>query len=160
MPLPIYLTIAILLILYMFFMRKPLNFLHNSIIYMVIVFFGTQFITIVRMEFHLMEKSSGHLDYVSFLLYRNILLPAVVLIFLNYYLQQQAGKYKMVLLLFCTLLLAGLDWLNNYFGILMYTRWNLLFSVVVDVVYLLIALGVLKLLLKTNIRESNRDENI
>ncbi|WP_139378321.1 hypothetical protein [Mesobacillus jeotgali] len=107
-----------------------------------------------------MEKSSGHLDYVSFLLYRNILLPAVVLIFLNYYLQQQAGKYKMVLLLFCTLLLAGLDWLNNYFGILMYTRWNLLFSVVVDVVYLLIALGVLKLLLKTNIRESNRDENI
>jgi hypothetical protein len=160
MALPLYLTIAILVIHWLFYIRKPLNFLRNSILYMVTVFIATNSLTLVRMELHLIEKSGGHLDYLSFLLYRNLLLPAVIIIFINYYLQQESGKNKIVLFFLFAFLLVGFDWLNVFFGILKYTHWNLGFSCIVDAFYLLAALGVLKMLLYINVRESSKDENI
>ncbi|MBT2678897.1 hypothetical protein J7E38_07765 [Bacillus sp. ISL-35] len=160
MPLPIYLSMAIIVILYLFFMEKPLNFLQNATIYMVIVFLATLFITIVRMELHLMEKSSGHLDYISFLLYRNLLLPVVVMIFINHYLQRISGENKVFLFFFILFILVGLDWLNDYLRIIIFTRWNLFYSGIVNALYLLIALGVLKMLLNINVQESNKDENL
>lgn len=87
MALPLYLTLAILVIQSLFYIRKPLNFLQNSILYMVTVFIATNYLTLVRMKFHLMEKSGGHWDYISFLLYRNLFLPAAVVIFINFYLR-------------------------------------------------------------------------
>lgn len=161
MPFPIYLSLAILLILYLFYMRRPLNFLQNSLIYMVTVFLATNLITIVRMELHLMEKSSGNLDYLSFLLYRNLLLPVVVVIFINYYyLLKESGKNIALLLPAFLFILVGMDWFNHYFKIIKFIRWNLFYSGIVNALYLLIALGVLKMLLNINFQESNKDENL
>jgi hypothetical protein len=159
MPLPLYLSLAILTILHLFSMRRPLNLLQNSLIYMVIVFLATMFITIVRMELHLMEKSSGNLDYLSFLLYRNLLLPAVVVIFINYYVLKESGKNIALLLPAFLVILVGMDWFNDFFGIIKFIRWNLFYSGIINALYLLIALGVLKLL-NINVQESNKDENL
>jgi hypothetical protein len=160
MALPLYLTIAILVIQSLFYIRKPLNFLGNSILYLVTAFIATNYLTIVRMELHLMEKSDGHLDNISFLLYRNLFLPAVVIIFITFYLRQESGKNKIILYLVFTLILVGFDWLNIFFGILKYTHWNLGFSGIVDAIYLLVALGVMKMILYINVQESNQHEGI
>lgn len=44
MALPLYLTLAILVIQSLFYIRKPLNFLQNSILYMVTVFIATNYL--------------------------------------------------------------------------------------------------------------------
>lgn len=160
MALPLYLTIAILIILYISYIRKPLDFLRNAILYMVSVFIATNYMTIVRMELHLMEKSGGHWDYISFLLYRNLLLPAVVIVFINFYLRQKSGKNKFLLYMLFTFILIGFDWLNVFFGILKYTHWNLGFSGIVDAFYLLVALGTMRMILYINVQESSNNENI
>jgi len=107
-----------------------------------------------------MEKSGGHWDYISFLLYRNLFLPATVVIFINFYLRQASGKNKIILYLLFTFILVGLDWLNISFGILKYTHWNLGFSGIVDAFYLLAALGVMKMILYIKVQESNTHEGI
>ncbi len=160
MALPLYLTLAILVIQSLFYIRKPLNFLQNSILYMVTVFIATNYLTLVRMKFHLMEKSGGHWDYISFLLYRNLFLPAAVVIFINFYLRQASVKNKIILYLVFTFILVGFDWLNISFGILKYTHWNLGFSGIVDAIYLLAALGVMKMILTITIQENNKHEGI
>ncbi|HAQ07808.1 MAG TPA: hypothetical protein DCR24_09895 [Bacillus bacterium] len=160
MVLPFYLSIATLLILLLFYIRKPLSFLQNSIIYMATVFIATQYLTLIRMEFHLIEKSSGHLDYVSFLLYRNLFIPAAAIIFCNFYLRLESGESKFGLFLATTLMMIVADWLNTSFGILKYTHWNMGLSGIVDALHLLIALGVMKMTLNIPVQESQTDENI
>lgn len=112
------------------------------------------------MKFHLMEKSGGHWDYISFLLYRNLFLPAAVVIFINFYLRQASVKNKIILYLVFTFILVGFDWLNISFGILKYTHWNLGFSGIVDAIYLLAALGVMKMILTITVQENNKHEGI
>lgn len=160
MALPLYLTMAILVILWLFYIQKSFNFLCNSILYMVTVFLATHYLTIVRMELHLMEKAGGHLDYISFLLYRNLFLPAVVIIFINFYLRQKSAINKIGLYLLFSLVLVGFDWLNVFFGILKYTHWNMGFSGIADAFYLLAALGVMKMILHIQFQESSKNENI
>jgi hypothetical protein len=160
MALPVYLSIAILLIHLSLYIWKPLSFLQNSLIYMTAVFIHTQFLTLIRMEFHLIEKSNGNLDYVAFLLYRNILIPSIVMIFCNFFLRHASWKNKILLFIGSVIAMVVFDWLSTKLGIISFIHWNLWFSGMIYALLLLIALGAVKIILYINDRESSKDESI
>lgn len=112
------------------------------------------------MEFHLIEKSNGNLEYVAFLLYRNVLLPAVLIIFCNFFLLQASWKSKTFLFVAALLVMVGLDWLSVKLGVIFFINWSFWFSGMVYAVLLLIALGAMKVILFINVRESNKHEGI
>lgn len=156
MALPIYLLITILLIHLLFYIKKPLSFLQNSIVCLVAVFIATQYLTLIMMKFHLIGKSDDHWDYVAFLLYRNVFLPAVIIIFCNFFLRQSSWKNKTLLFIAALSVMVGIDWLSVKLGVISFIHWNFWFSGIVYALLLLIALGAMRLILYINVRESKQ----
>jgi hypothetical protein len=160
MALSIYLTIAMLLLHFSFYIRKPLNFLQNSILFMMISVIARQYLTLLWMKFKLINMPGEHLRFISFLLYRDIFIPIAVLIFVNYYLRQKSWQSKVLLFGGTVILMMGLEYLNIYFGIIEFVRWNLLLAGIVDAIYLLIGLGITKMMLFIYLQETKNYENI
>ncbi len=157
MALSIYLTITILLLHVAFYIKKPLNFMENSLVFMVIAIITRQCLTLSAMEWGLFKMTEDDWLFVCLLLCRDLFTPMICVIFVNFYVR---GEYKIASFLISLAVLLGLHELAVQLGILTYIHWNFFYTILLNTGFLLAALGVLKLIYFIKIRENRQNENI
>lgn len=160
MALSIFFTLTILLLQFTFYIRKPLNFLQNSIIFMVIAIFTRQCVTIIAMELELFKFTQDDWLFVGLLLCRDILTPLIAVIFVNFYLRSCVWTSKAVAFIGSLAVMLALNHLAVRFEIITYKQWNIAYTGLLNAVFLLSALGLVKLLLYIRKMENQHNESI
>lgn len=93
----------------------------------------------------------------SHLINRTVLYPVVTLLFLNQYVQLKTFLMKVVLVGLYWLLFLGLQWLADELGILIHTSdWKLWWSLAFWLLYVLIHIGVLRVVRKKWMKETRQ----
>ena len=159
MELPIFLTVTIILSYLLFFLKKSLSFLQNSIVFMVIGLITKSYLTIMSMELKLIQLTKDQFLFMALLMYRDLLIPIVVLIFVNLYYSPTNNKNKTFLFIGMLTILQGVNLLLAYFQIITFANWNLLLGGIVNIAYLLIGLVLVKILQYLQLWESSQNDN-
>ncbi|MEH7444616.1 hypothetical protein V7201_20070 [Bacillus sp. JJ1122] len=160
MALAIYISLTILLLHFAYYIRKPLNFLQNSLIFMVIAIITRQCLTVMGFEWKLYKLTEDDWLFVCLVLCRDILTPMVTVIFCNYYLRRDFWFSKLAAFVICLAALLGLNYMAVRFGIITYIRWNFEFTALLNTLFLLVALGLVKLISFIQIWEKRQNESL
>ncbi|MCT8139240.1 hypothetical protein H1D32_16940 [Anaerobacillus sp. CMMVII] len=146
MALPFSITIMLVIFYITFFIIKKLSFLHNSIVFMLMTIVSANFMTIATLQLNLLKISEVPWLYLYLIIDRSILTPLLIVIYLNLRLQMATGSKKVLVLITTIGVMQGLDVLMNYFGAIQFIDWNLFYSFLKNVSFLMIGLGISKLL--------------
>lgn len=160
MALSIYITITILLLHFAYHVQKPLNFLQNALIFMVIAIITRQYVTLMALEWHFFKMTEDHWLFICLLLCRDILTPMVTVLFVNYYLRAKTPFTKLAAFLISLGVLLAAHELAVQFHILMYLKWNFFYTALLNAGFLVLALGVLKLAAFIQTLESRQNESV
>ncbi|PFA70721.1 hypothetical protein CN378_00165 [Bacillus sp. AFS015802] len=136
MSLPFFITILIILIYIVLFMKKELSFTSNSIQFMVLSIISTNYITIMTNKLEWMKASEDVTQFISLLINRECILPLVGVIMVNGYLNYEKRKDKVICFLSLLFFISVLDILHVHFHSLSYPEWSLLNTVMVNGIYL------------------------
>jgi hypothetical protein len=144
MALSISITLTIIMLYILYFLKKKLTFLHNSIVFIIIALITKNHITIMTIELKMLKTTEDNFLFLFLLMYREVFVPLIVLIFTNSYLISSSWKKKMLLFIGTLVCMHGMDRLTIYFNVIKYVNWNFILAVFVDIAYLLIGLGLAK----------------
>lgn len=147
MALSIFITITILLLHSFFFLKKELSFLQNSILFFILAIATKNYSTIMTMGLKRLKTPDEHTLFGVFLLHREIITPLIVMLFVNIFISKACWWKRILLLLSALVLMQGLDYLSIFFEVIKFLKWNHLYAAVINLAYLLIGLGVGKLLM-------------
>lgn len=160
MALSIYITITILLLHLAYHLQKPLNFLQNALIFMVVAILTRQCVTIFGLEWKLFKLTEDHWLFVCLLLCRDVLTPMVTVLFVNYYVRAKSPLYKTTAFLISLGIMLCIHELAVQFHILTYIKWNFYYTILLNAGFLFSAIGVLKLLSFTQTLENRQNESL
>jgi len=124
--------------------RKKLNILENTVIFLVILTLSINFSWIIIDEFQLITVTQKALPYLGFLLNRSIVLPIIMVILVNLVLKSKDTKHKIIITISCELLLLMISFLSSWIGITEFKRWNYLYEGLYYLFMILMAFTVLK----------------
>ncbi len=158
LPFAIFLTLSISL--FFFFQRKPFNFIQNSINYMVVSILTTNVFTILALNLKLMKTTENPYLFPAFILYRDVIIPLLILIVINIFYTKFTLKKKVFYFLFIFACLIGIDKLLIFFNVLEFTKWNFYYNAAVHCSFILIGLGIAKMVLYVSKRSSGHDSHI
>ncbi len=127
---------------------------------MVLAMAATNYNTIMAMNLDKIESTQDPFLFIAFLLYRDILIPIIVLLFVNSFLNVGDTYKKSFSFLFFLLLLNGLEFLFIFFKIIRYTHWTHLDGFIVQCFYLLIGLVLARLVLYAQKRSKDHEGGI
>jgi hypothetical protein len=145
LPFTIFLTLSFSLIF--FFQKKPFTFLENSIFYMVMNILITNVITILSLNFNLINTTENPLLFPAFLLYREGIIPLLVLIVINIFHSNFTLKVKVFFFILIFACLNGIEALLVSLEVFQFLKWNFLYAAIVNIVYLFIGLWIVKIVL-------------
>jgi hypothetical protein len=111
---------------------------------MVITILATNVITILTLNFKWIQKTENPLLFPTVLLYRDIIIPLLVLVFINVFHTSQKKSLSFIFILIC---LNGIEALLVFLNIFEYTKWNFFYATIVHSAYLFIGLGIAKTVL-------------
>lgn len=160
MALSIYITITILLLHFAYHIQKPLNFLQNALVFMVVAIITRQCVTIFALEWHLFKMTEDDWLFVCLILCRDVLTPMVTVLFANYYVQAKSLFYKMAAFLISLVIMLAMHELAVQFHILTYVKWNFFYTILLNAGFLLSAVGVLKLVSFIQTLENRQNESL
>lgn len=160
MALPIFITLTILLLHIAFYMKKPFGFLVNSIVFMLISILASQYMTLMVMEFKLFKQTQDVWLFICLLIFRQVFIPVISLIFINYFVLLESVKRKILLFIGAVTIMIFINYLMVTFSILEFRNWNMMAESIIDAAYLTIALVVAKFLHYIYLRESRRNESV
>ncbi|TLS34927.1 hypothetical protein [Pseudalkalibacillus caeni] len=132
---------------------KTLSFLHNFILFMFTTIVSTNVMTILTMQLEFIKNTQNPFLFIVFILYRDVLIPVIVLLFVNVSLHSEK---KRLFFLLALLILVLFDYFLVQFKVMEFIKWNFLFAMIVHSAYLLIGLLISKLLTAMD----NRGESI
>jgi hypothetical protein len=147
MILSISITLSILLSYFFIYLEKKLSLLQNIIIYMVTVFISKNYLTIMNMELKLIKITEDHLMFITFLIFREIITPLLVLIFINAFLLTSLWRKKALVFIGVISTMQGITYFFEQFKVFEFVKWNYIYALMVNSAYLLIGLGLTKVLL-------------
>ncbi len=124
--------------------RKKLNILENTVIFLVILTLSINFSWIIIDEFQLITVTQKALPYLGFLLNRSIVLPIIMVILVNLVLKSKDTKHTIIITISCELLLLMISFLSSWIGITEFKRWNYLYEGLYYLFMILMAFTVLK----------------
>jgi hypothetical protein len=158
MALPISITLTIIIAYIFVFTKKKSSFLQNSIVFMLIAIAIKNFTTIMTMESKMLKSSEDSVLFIFFLLYRELIIPLSVLIFINAYLLSSSWK-KIWICISVLAFMLGVEYLTVRFKVIEYVKWNFIYAAIVEVAYLLIGLGLAKAVLFLQEWESRKHDS-
>ncbi|WP_201716266.1 hypothetical protein [Rossellomorea arthrocnemi] len=158
MSLPFFISMLIILIYIVLFMKKRLSFTANSIQFMVLSIISTNYITIMTNKLKWMYASEDLTQFISLLINRQCILPLVGVIMVNGYLNYDKRKEKMICFLTLLFFISVLDVLHVYFHSLSYPEWSLLDTVIVNGIYLVFCIWMGRGLYYLQEKEEGRNE--
>ncbi|MUK87963.1 hypothetical protein GMD78_06070 [Ornithinibacillus sp. L9] len=147
MAVPITVVLMIIVLFFVFFMKKRLNFLQNTILYMVMAIITKNYFSIMVMELKLYKNADDSSLFISLLIDREIIIPILIVIFVNYFIEFRAWYKKIVVSIIIIGCLQLLDFFSVLFGVIEFVRWNMFYELLINMSYLLIGLGICKTLL-------------
>lgn len=160
MALSTYLTISILILHFTYHMRKPLSFLENGVIFMVVAIITRQCLTLMAQEWGLYKMTEDSWLFICLLLCRDILTPLMTVIFTNYYVRAVAWGSKMAAFLISLGVLLGLHKLAIYFDLITYIKWNFFYTVLLNAGFLLSSIAILKVISVLKASENVKNESL
>lgn len=146
MALPFVVTLTLIIIYISIFIKKKFSFLHNAIVFMVIAIVTKNYMTILMMELKFLKFTEDPFLILYFIIDREIILPLLIVIYLNLNRQIKGWIGKSFVFLTNLAFLQVLDALQNYFGVIEFIRWNMIYSLLINVSYIIIGLGISKAL--------------
>ncbi len=160
MALAIYLTISILILHYAYHLKKPLGFLENGIIFMVVAIITRQCLTLMALEWGLYRMTEDYWLFICLLLCRDLLTPLMAVIFINYYVRADAWTSKTAAFFISLTVLLGLHKLAVYFGLITYLKWNFFYTILLNAGFLLTGIAVLKIISVFKVSENVENESL
>lgn len=109
------------------------------------------------MELKWIETSEEPVVNMFFIFQRELIIPIATLFFINVYYRLKTRARKVLLFLGVLMAIHSLDYLAIYFGVVEYKQWNYLYDLLHEVAYLLIGLGLSKLVISLKKKESIRN---
>ncbi|WP_134703670.1 hypothetical protein [Ammoniphilus sp. YIM 78166] len=159
MALSFSITITILLLHVFILSKKKLSFLHQSITFMLIGLLVRNYFTTMNMVLKWLKTTENPFLFIVFLINRELLIPLTVLIFVNLYLSHpHSWAKKLIFFLTAWVFLQGLEWVALHYKVIQHLKWNLGFAGILNGAYLLIGLGIAKLLLFLAKSEDYQDD--
>jgi len=158
LPLTILLTLSISLCF--FFQRKPFSFIQNSIIYMTLTILTTNVITILSLNLKLIKTTENPFLFPAVLLYRDGIIPLLVLIFVNVFHKSFTLKLKVFYFIFIFAGLNGMEALFIRIYKMEFTKWNFFNAATVNCAYLFFGLGIAKIVLYVSKRSFKHDSHL
>jgi hypothetical protein len=104
---------------------------------------------------NLLTMTDHAVKYVAFLLSRSIILPMVIVVYLNVVKRAQTVTRFILITVASISVITGLTVLSSFFDIITYVRWNFVFDAIYFGILHLIAFYALKLFCKFTYREVN-----
>lgn len=158
MGLPVAIVITLYTIYIFYFLKKRFSFLQNAIVFMLFSILTIVYGTILNLQLKWVDVTKESSLFLFYLLNRNIIRPLIVLIFINVFIGAKSLKYKVFIFIGLFLFLQLMDILSQFFGVVTYIKWNLLYAGLANCVFLMLGLGLSKGVnfLK---RESSRYDN-
>lgn len=105
--------------------KKQLSIIENTAVYLVILILNINFAWIVNEEYKFITITQSGIDYIAFLLNRSILIPMVLLVYLNLLLRFDKASYKTIYVTVASVaVMLGLSFLSTLFQIAEYTKWT------------------------------------
>lgn len=155
MALPAAIVISLYTVLVFYFQKKPLSFLQNSIVFMIITIATKNYTTIMTLQLKLFKLTEDSLLFLFFLLNRDIIGPVIVLIFINVFLGTATWKKKVYIFIGMFLSLQLMDILSLLFAVVTYTKWKLLYAGIANSAFLIFGLG-----LARGVKYLNREHSV
>ncbi|WHX40185.1 hypothetical protein QNH36_21475 [Mesobacillus sp. AQ2] len=146
MALSIYLTISILILHFTYHLRKPLSFLENGIIFMVVAIITRQCLTLLALEWGLYRMTEDSWLFICLLLCRDLLTPLMTIIFINFYVRAVAWGSKMTAFFIALGVLLALHKLAVDFDLITYIKWNFFYTTLLNAGFLLSGIAVFKII--------------
>lgn len=158
LPLTIILTISISL--FFFFQKKCFTFTENSIVYMVITMLTTNVITILSLNLKVIKTTENPFLFPSVLLYRDIIIPLLVLSLINVSFASFTLKRKIFYFIIIFICLNGIEALLIFLDVFIFTKWNYFNAAIINSAYLFIGLWFAKIVLLVSKRSLNNDSGL
>lgn len=148
MGLPFSLAITLILAQVFYYQKKRLSFLQNTILFMILTILISNFLTITTLEMKWIKSTDDPFLFIVISLYRDGILPILILIFINYFVTPNSAINKILIFSLFLICCLGIDSLLIFFGVLTYINWNLFLSLLVNSAYFFITLSLVKIFLQ------------
>lgn len=148
MPLTIMIILTWLICAIFIFIPKSLSFLQNLIIFMLLTIIARNVMTIITMELQLIETSQDPVVYLFFILQREVFMPIATLIAVNCLFQFTDVSKKVMLFIIILASIHAVNYLATSMNVITYKNWDYLYDLVFETIFILIALGIAKILLR------------
>jgi len=105
--------------------KKQLSIIENTAAFLVILILNINFAWIANEEFKFITVTQSGIDYIPFLLNRSIIMPIILLVYLNLLLRFDQASYKTIYITVMSVtLMLGLSFLSTHFRLVEYTKWT------------------------------------
>lgn len=130
------------------YQKKGISLIDQLIIFMVVSMFIMNISSVLWLNFHMIKYPSENEKFISFLVYRNILLPLMIIIYINFHETAHSLKEKYFALAAVVVAFLFLEYLSVGLKIIVYKNWNMFLSLVLFIGYIIISFTTLYVLRK------------
>lgn len=141
-------TLTMIIIHIFYYQKKALTFLQNSILFMILTLLTTNYLTITGLNLKWISWTKDPYLFPSIPVYRDIVIPFIVLILINAYISADSKRLKFLFFLFYLSVMLMIESILIYFGIFTYRNWNLSLTTIFNAIHFLIILAVVKIMKK------------
>ncbi|MFS0862349.1 hypothetical protein [Fredinandcohnia sp. 179-A 10B2 NHS] len=127
---------------------------------MLITILATNVITILSLNFKLIYTTDNPLLFPAVLLYRDVIIPLLVLFICNVCFTGLNLKVKFVNFIITFACLHGIEILLVFLDVFEFKKWNFFFSGIINAAYLLCGLGIAKIVLFISKRSLSNDSSL
>ncbi|MFC4321245.1 hypothetical protein [Litchfieldia salsa] len=121
----VFFFISWLVVLFYGVMKKKLNLIESTLIFLISLVISINFSWIVINEWNLITLTNKGLPYSAFLLNRSIIIPFIILILLNFVMMTNKLLNKLMILMAGVLLLVGISFLSTSLNVTDFNKWSL-----------------------------------
>ncbi|WP_175532538.1 hypothetical protein [Paenibacillus sp. yr247] len=117
------------------------------------------YITIMTMELKMIKTTEDNFLFVFLLMFREMIIPLIVLIFTNAYLLTPSWKKRILLFIVVLAVMQGMDYLTIHFKVIQFIKWNFICAAIMDAAFLLFGLMLAKTVLYLKEWERRKHES-
>jgi len=139
MVLVLYTTISWLVGTYLITTIQKKEILRSIIIYFVFSMLSVSIFTVISLNLQLIEITKDKTKFLSLLLNRNIIMPFLILIFINSFYRLTKNK-KIISIILLMISITLLEFINIKLQIYLYVKWNFGLTILFNTLFVLITL--------------------
>lgn len=135
-------------------MNKKLTFLQNLVLFMSLSIERRHVLTFLTMELYYLQSSRDQEFFIAYLLYREVGLPFLILIFVNLIYNTRDWRLRGLYTLLYLSALFRPDLLAKYYHIKTYINWSFFADLIIALLYVLTSFFVTFIIVKLKSREA------